>query len=52
MFLLLLYLLSIFLQAINPVMPAAETIFSFAEELLECLQLFCVQLIKSEIVAI
>lgn len=34
MFLLLLCvkdLLSIFLQAINPVMPAAETIFSFAK---------------------
>lgn len=45
-------LLSIFPQAINLVMSAAETIFSFAEELLESLQLFCGQLIKSEIISI
>lgn len=43
-------LLSIFPQAINLVI--AETIFSFAEELLECLQLFCGQLIKSQMIFI
>lgn len=45
-------LLSIFLGAINLVMSTAETVFSFAGELLECLQFFCGQLIKSEMIFI